>query len=444
MLDATALPMDRFFILSLDLLCIAGTDGYFKQLNPAFSRTLGYTTDELLARPFLDFVHPDDRAATLAEMEKLSRGAPTLHFENRYRCRDGAWKWLSWKVHPFPDEGLLYATARDVTEGKRIEEQTAAHIQALAEFKAALDQHAIVAITDPRGRITYVNDKFCAISRYPRAELLGQDHRIINSGHHPQAFMRDLWQTIRGGRVWRGEICNRAKDGSFYWVDSTIVPFLDEHGQPVQYIAIRAEITARKEAEAAIQRLNADLHRRAAQLTEANQMGQLIDDLLDFSGLSRSELGETRVHLDDLVRNVVAGQPTGAQGRNIAWQIGPLPQVVADPSLLRQALGNLIGNAVKYTRPRDPARIEIGCAGEEAGRIVVFVRDNGAGFDMKYVHKLFGVFQRLHRTDEFEGTGIGLAIVRRVIARHGGRVWAEGTPGEGATFYFTLKPAATT
>ncbi len=168
------------------------------------------------------------------------------------------------------------------------------------------------------------------------------------------------------------------------------------------------------------------------------EMGQLIDDLLAFSRMSRIEMNETRVQMDGLAQDAIRGLGMATQGRNIVWKIAPLPQVMGDPSLLKQVLANLVGNAVKYSRERDPAEIEIACAGEEDGRVILFVRDNGAGFDMQYAHKLFGVFQRLHRTDEFEGTGIGLATVRRIVARHGGRTWAEGEVDKGAKFYFTL------
>ncbi len=172
------------------------------------------------------------------------------------------------------------------------------------------------------------------------------------------------------------------------------------------------------------------------------QMGQLIDDLLAFSRMSRAGMAERPVPLDRLLQDTIESLEMAISGRNIVWQLAPLPAVMGDPSMIRQVLANLVGNAVKYSRMRDPARIEVGCAGKEDGRVIVFVRDNGTGFDMEYADKLFGVFQRLHTAEEFEGTGIGLATVQRIVARHGGRVWAEAAPNLGATFYFSLSPAS--
>jgi signal transduction histidine kinase len=169
----------------------------------------------------------------------------------------------------------------------------------------------------------------------------------------------------------------------------------------------------------------------------ANRMGRLIDDLLAFSRMGRTPLAKRRVLLDELVQDVCKEVSAGAEHRKIEWTVQPLPAVDADPSMLRLAMVNLLSNAVKYTAPRAPAHIEIGTNGN-GDETVVFVRDDGVGFDMQYAPKLFGVFQRLHGSDQFEGTGIGLANVRRIIQRHGGRVWAEAQIDRGATFYLSL------
>ena len=371
----------------------------------------------------------------------------------------------------------------------RLDTQKAVDLTALADFKAALDEHAIVAITDARGKISYVNDKFCAISKYSREELIGQDHRLINSGHHPKTVIGELWQTITGGRVWKGELKNRAKDGTFYWVATTIVPFVDEDGKPTQYIAIRADITERKSAEDQIIQLNADLRAHATQLEAANQelesfaysvshdlraplrgmdgfsqalledyaglldatgqdylhriragaqrMGQLIDDLLNLSQVTRSEMTWDSVNLTALARRAIAELQPEQAGRGVQWDVSDPLTARGDARLLQLVVENLLGNALKFTGQCEHARIEFGQQGQGTEQ-VFFVRDNGAGFDMAYANRLFGAFQRLHSPHEFPGTGIGLATVQRIIHRHGGRVWAEAQPGKGATFYFTL------
>jgi len=171
-------------------------------------------------------------------------------------------------------------------------------------------------------------------------------------------------------------------------------------------------------------------------------MGNLIDDLLAFSRIGRAETKKAAVDLDQLVRDVIAELRQETTGREIAWKIGVLPVCYGDRSMLRLAIVNLVSNAVKFTRMRRPAEIEIGSVDGNGNEVEVFVKDNGAGFDMQYVNKLFGVFQRLHLSEEFEGTGIGLATVQRIIHRHGGKVRAEGAVDHGATFYFSLpKPA---
>jgi two-component system sensor histidine kinase/response regulator len=172
-------------------------------------------------------------------------------------------------------------------------------------------------------------------------------------------------------------------------------------------------------------------------VASAVRMGRLIDDLLAFSRTGRAELRKGRVTMDDLVQETLGQMQPDLAARHIVWNVLPLPEVSGDSNLLRQVWANLLGNAVKYTRPRDPAIIEIGAIAQD-NEFIFYIRDNGVGFRMAHADKLFGVFQRLHDADAFEGTGIGLANVRRIVQRHGGRTWAESKEGAGATFYFSL------
>jgi len=354
---------DRFFELSHDLMCIAGFDGYFKTVNPAWEQALGFTREELLSRPFIEFVHPEDRPATVAEAAKLTAGEDVLSFENRYRCKDGTHRWLAWSARAVLTHKLIYATARDVTDQKLGEEQ-------IVRLNADLNRRA--------AQLETANQELEAFS--------------YSVSHDLRAPLRHINGFVEMLAKHNGEK-------------------LDERGR--RYLKIIADA--------------------------ARQMGDLIDDLLVFSRMGRAELRLQNVDLTALAHEAVAGLATDITGRNVSWKISSLPRVQGDYAMLRQVLVNLLGNAIKYTRPRDPAHIEIGCREESiSGEFVCFVRDNGVGFDMQYVDKLFGVFQRLHRAEEFEGTGIGLANVRRIVHRHGGRTWAEGKVDGGATLYFTL------
>lgn len=352
----------------------------------------------------------------------------------------------------------------------------------LNNIRRALDKSAIVAITDRAGLITHVNDKFCDISGYSREELLGRNHRLINSGYHSPAFFAEMWRTISSGKIWSNEIRNRTKGGSFYWVNTTIVPFLDASGRPYQYVSIRFEVTSRKLAEEQLrvyadrlEKSNRELQDFASiaahdlqepvrkiqtfgdrlatrfreqlsgdardsldrMLNSTRRMKRLIDDLLTYSRVTTQALPFEPTDLNRVLRDVLSDLEIRLEQTGGRVVVGPLPTVEADPSQMHQLFLNLLGNALKFYKKDQPPQVTVD-ARLEQDHCVISVADHGIGFDEKYLDRIFTIFQRLHGRQEFEGTGVGLAVCRRIAERHGGMITAKSRLGQGATFLVTL------
>lgn len=338
----------------------------------------------------------------------------------------------------------------------------------LADTNFALDQAAIVAITDVNGRITYVNDKFCEISKYPREALIGQDHRLINSAYHPKEFIRELWRTIAAGQIWRGEIRNRAKDGSFYWVDTTIVPFLNEHGKPYQYMAIRYDITERKASEARLreQAALARLGEMAAVVAHevknplAGIRGalQVIGGRLPETARDRAIIGDIVARLDSLNEIVhdllVFARPREPKLVPVALAAlvestaallkkdpshsavdvlitGDRPTVQADPEQLQTVFLNLLLNAAQASGSASDVRVTIAATDTEAR---VITADRGPGIPADIREKIFEPFF----TTKHRGTGLGLPTAKRVVERHHGTITFECPPSGGTIVTVTL------
>jgi PAS domain S-box-containing protein len=349
--------------------------------------------------------------------------------------------------------------------------------------------HDSIFVRDMNSVILYWNRGAQELYGWTAEQAIGKSSHELLKTVYPSPIEDIRAELLATGR-WEGELEKSRADGSGVTVASRWSLRRDDQGRPAAILETNNDITEHKRREQEIRTLNLELGKRTTELEAINKeleafaysishdlraplrhvsgfaellqknagsslnekssryltiildsvkrMGNLIDDLLAFSRIGRVEARRGLVNLEQLLDEVLGEVRPETGGRDVVWKVGALPAWHADRSMLRMVLVNLISDAVKFTRTRPRAEIEIGCLEQRKNQVVVFVRDNGVGFDMKYVNKLFGVFQRLHPTEAFEGTGIGLATVQRIVHRHGGRVWAEGQVDRGATFYFSL------
>lgn len=733
--------LDQLFKYAPDIICIVGSDGYFKKVNPVALKMLEFSEEELLTYPISKFLFPGKDSKTSSEKIDFNVGKAHYSFENRFITGTGKTIWLSWTFTPSPETGLLYGVAKDVTEKKeyeqllnkandlaliggweidlvnqkafwstitlkiceidpldkpdinswmnffmegidrdtiiqRVKEATQfqktwdeelrivtksgkvkwvrsigdteflddrcirvfgslqdidirkhteiilqKNLKELKDYKFALDQSAIVATTNAKGIILSANDNFCQISKYSREELIGQNHSIVNSGFHSKAFFNQLWSTIQAGIVWKGEIKNKAKDGSFYWVYTTIIPFLESQGNIQQFLSIRFDITEEKNAEEALkisndrydlvakatndaifdldinnntiewvgeglgsimgfesfvdkkptnthlkdfvhpddlqrvmekqmsvllhpdeylwndefrfknadggflevhargiiikdqngkglrvigsiqditklrenenrlQELNKHLEDQTKALAVSNEeleqfayvashdlqeplrmvtsfmaqlekkygdvidekgkryieyavdgakrMRQIILDLLDYSRVGKMDDQKEDVDLNDLLKGIQILFRKQIDEKKAMLRIGHMPVIHSFVAPLQQVFQNIIGNALKFTKPNVPAMIRIGS--EDLGEYWKFsISDNGIGMEKQDLEKIFIIFKQLNSKEEFPGSGIGLAVTKKIIEKQGGKIWVESQIEHGSTFYFTL------
>jgi PAS domain S-box-containing protein len=482
----------------VDLISRYLPDSTLTFVNDAYCQFYGKTREELIGHSYLSMVAPEFRGQTLKNIESMVKNPAPISGEFLNYKRDGEECWIQWVVQGITDEHgrvvELQAIGRDITRLK----QSELTLRQSEEDYRDLYENAPNGYfsVDTHGIIGRCNRYLVQMLGYSSADqIVGAPvAELYADTPHGKSKVLRIFEDVRaGGAIRDEELQMQKRDGTPVWVSLTTNAERDGEGQFRWTRSLVVNITERKRAEAELRRLNEELEQRVdertAKLAAANQelesfaysvshdlraplraidgytrilledyqaaldmegqricavirnetqrMGQLIDDLLAFSRMGRMAMQMAPVDMAALARTAFDALCAPDDQARVAFDLAPLPAALGDPSLLRQVWTNLLGNALKFSAKRQRATIEVGCR-EEGEETIYWVRDNGAGFDMRYVDKLFGVFQRLHSEREFAGAGVGLAIVQRVISRHGGRVWAESVVDQGATFYFAL------
>jgi len=478
------------------LVAIADQQGAFLYVNSMFCQIANMQQEQLLGRSFQDLSSSEQAVEVYKEVqEQLEQGKV---WRGELTCVSDAGEsfWLQLTIVPISnvqgEKSHSIAFGTDITERKLNEIKLNKTIENLVEIENALDESSIVAITDQAGVITYVNDKFCEISKYSREELVGKTHRIINSGYHPKSFFKDMWKTIKNGGIWHGEVKNRAKDGTEYWMKTTIVPFFDDSRKPRQFISIRSDITDRVKAEQELaertdqlarmrdEAVNASnvksqflanmshelrtplnaiigysemLHEEAVEMgdmmfvedlkkisTAGSHLLALINDILDISKIEagRMELHYEESSLTELVHDVmITMRPLiENKGNTLIYEAEQYGEMTTDVLKLRQVLLNFLSNANKFT---EQGQITVAIhAQQHNGRdgFSFYINDTGIGMSAEQMSKLFQPFTQVDSslTRKYGGTGLGLSISQRFVQMLGGYIEVDSELGAGTSF----------
>lgn len=476
------------------IVAITDQKGIIQYVNENFCKISKYSSEELIGqdhRIINSGYHPK---AFIKELWTTIANGKVWKGELKNKAKDGTIYWVDTTIVPFlnsENKPYQYVAIRsDITDRKNGEEELKKTLKEISDYKYALDESAIVAITDQKGIITHVNNNFCKISKYSEEELIGQDHRIINSEYHPKEFIKELWTTIANGKVWKGELKNKAKDGSTYWVDTTIVPFLNQAGKPYQYIAIRSDITERKKGEEQI-KINNEKAIEHAQLLEFKN-AQLVDFcnivshnlraplvniamLVDYIEQSEdederkevlvkikpvvnhlmdvfNELVETiqikqdkeiqgdKIILSDCLRKVLIGFETQIEEYNadIQLDLAEAPVLYFPQKYIESIFTNLISNALKYKSPDRKPLIIIKTKKGANNTLLLSVTDNGLGIDL-VLHKdqIFKIRKIFHKHPDAKG--FGLFMTKTQVEAMDGKIWAESQPEKGSVFFIEFK-----
>ena len=476
---------DRLFNLSLDMLCIAGMDGSFRRVNPAFGRVLGYSAEEITGRPLLDYVHPEDLAATVDVLRQLAAGQPAS-FEGRWRAADGRYRWLLWAINPVPEEKLLYAVAHDITDRREDEEK----LKSAFAFRRAMGESLVTGIRaiDLEGRIIFVNPAFCRMIGWSEQELLGMRPPFPYwPPEEAEQRRRDLDLTLAGQAPPGGiEMRVMHRDGHRFDVRMYLSPLIDSSGRQVGWMASMNDITERKRMEeetlrhqerleqtsrlitmgemasslahelnqplsaianycmGSVNRLKSGDYRREDILAamekasaQAERAGKIIRRTREF--VKKSEPVRAPAALAEIVEEAIGFAEIEARKAAVAIQVSippDLPPVFADRIMVEQVVLNLVKNGIEAMQqtPPEVRTLNLAARLDGEGMVEVTVADRGCGMTDDQVERLYTPFF----TTKAEGMGMGLNICRSIVEFHDGRLWVQPNPGGGSVFRFTL------